>query len=612
MKIILPNQEIIGKYVEKNKIISEGQKGQVKDVDPNIKIGDFIKVRVTKIDPMRGFESNFISKFEKKSFEKNKSNNDRYDNKNNINKKGLNAKKKYLDVNSKILDKKLNEIRENEIGQFFRIKVKVIEVKQTKGPTIFTVYDGTRISVAKGFEKAGERAYPDINVGDRINAEVKVSTFDNSIELLIEKYNFLSKKEDDELINNIELESEKKAKVNDWNFLIKSDVLNKMKVEFEGFSKIINLAIIQNRPIHIKHHADCDGLSAAIALERAVLSKMLEVYAGEMIIRHNYKRSISKTPFYDYYDASRDTAMFLEDSYRFGTKAPLIICLDFGSSVESLLSYRKLKSSGAEIIILDHHQIGSKEKEIILEYAQMLVNPTLYGVDYDFSAGMLATEVAHFIHNDIDVDYLAALSGIGDRIISKELDEYIKVAEELGYSKDYLVKLAEVIDFEIYNLKFMQAREYYDSLLTKTDEQVKMVNYVYEQISQRKEVIKKTIAKTKEIVEKENKTLIKLNLEKDFKRDFPTSGRIVGLCSDTYKEKYDKLLCIGYDYDLIIIRAKENTGFDVHELLDILYEKYEYAQVDGGGHKLVGSIKFIPSALESILKEIENYYFNKI
>ncbi|MDD3264014.1 MAG: hypothetical protein PHT94_03915, partial [Candidatus Nanoarchaeia archaeon] len=380
MKIILPNQEIIVKYIEENKVSFEGQKGIVKNLPNDIKNNSFLKVKVTKIDPMRGFEAIFlsISNINNNNNNNNDSKTNQNDNtnrNNNLNKSNFNRTNSKEQKNN-LIEKRLNEITEGNVGESFTIKVKILEIKQTKGPTIFVVYDGSRISIAKGFEKAGERAFPQINVGDKIKAEVRVSMFDNSVELSIKGYEFLSIKEDEDLIKNIELETEKKIKVNDWNFLIESETLKKMKPDFEKFAKTINYAIVDNKPIYLKHHADCDGLSAAMAIERAILKKMYEVYGDEMTIKHNYKRSLSKSPFYDYFDASRDTAMFLEDAAYFGTKAPLIIVVDFGSSTESLLSYKKLKSNGAQIIVLDHHQVTSQEKEILLEYVDIIVNST--------------------------------------------------------------------------------------------------------------------------------------------------------------------------------------------------------------------------------------------
>lgn len=604
MDILLPNDEKYVKYIGNNSVLYKNQKGTVKDVPSEIKENDLIWVKITKVSPSSGFESTFLRKFtrDRKKRSRDFSKSDR--------KSSENKEDKDKNVHENSDFKLLNEITEDLVGKTVFVRGKVIEIKQTKGPTLFILYDGSRTSVAKGFVKPGERSFPEINIGDRISAKVQISVFDGGVELLIKKFNFLSKAEDEALIKKIELETERKTKVNDWDFLIDSEILKKLKPEFEFFAKTINKAIVENRQILLKHHADCDGFSSAIAIERAIISKLIDHHGADSALWKFYKRAPSKSPYYDYYDASRDTAFFMEDVNKFGAKEPLIIILDFGSSTESLMSYQKLKNYGAHIIILDHHPIDEKEKQILSDYVDVIVNPHLVGSEYEFSAGMLSVEASHFLSNEVDVDYIAALAGIGDRVEGKEMDAYLEIAEKKGYSKEYLIKMARAIDFEAYNLKFTEARDYYDDLFTLSDRQKNMVETICNELDRREKLLLKTIDHVKNIKTKDNKSLVLLDLQNNFLRDYPTAGRIVGLAHDNLKESTEELVTIGYDYDLVIVRVKDNSNFDVRELIESLLEKFPWAQVNGGGHKHAGSIKFIPSVLEKVLLEIENMFFN--
>ena len=58
----------------------------------------------------------------------------------------------------------------------------VDRIAQTGGPTIFSVTDGTATLALKGFLKPGARAYPDIEEGDAISAEVRVDKFNGELE----------------------------------------------------------------------------------------------------------------------------------------------------------------------------------------------------------------------------------------------------------------------------------------------------------------------------------------------------------------------------------------------------------------------------------------------
>ena len=51
------------------------------------------------------------------------------------------------------------------------------KIVQTKGPTIFVVTDSTGSLSLKGFEKPGDRSYPDINEGDSIKATIEIGEY---------------------------------------------------------------------------------------------------------------------------------------------------------------------------------------------------------------------------------------------------------------------------------------------------------------------------------------------------------------------------------------------------------------------------------------------------
>ncbi len=53
-------------------------------------------------------------------------------------------------------------------GRLIRIEGEVIQVKQTSGPTIFTISDEGGFIPCAAFESAGKRSYPHIDVGGMI------------------------------------------------------------------------------------------------------------------------------------------------------------------------------------------------------------------------------------------------------------------------------------------------------------------------------------------------------------------------------------------------------------------------------------------------------------
>ncbi|MBU3923589.1 MAG: hypothetical protein KJ592_01615, partial [Nanoarchaeota archaeon] len=56
------------------------------------------------------------------------------------------------------------------------------KVIQTGGPTIFGLADGTGNLSLKGFVAPGERAHPNIDAGDYVEAEVNIDEFNGELE----------------------------------------------------------------------------------------------------------------------------------------------------------------------------------------------------------------------------------------------------------------------------------------------------------------------------------------------------------------------------------------------------------------------------------------------
>ena len=57
---------------------------------------------------------------------------------------------------------------ENYRGTTVQLEAQVAQIRQTGGPTIFQLLDGHGIVPAAGFEAAGVRAYPEVEIGDLV------------------------------------------------------------------------------------------------------------------------------------------------------------------------------------------------------------------------------------------------------------------------------------------------------------------------------------------------------------------------------------------------------------------------------------------------------------
>ncbi len=503
----------------------------------------------------------------------------------------------------------ISNITPNDMNKSFVLQGKIESVKQTGGPTLFTLFDGSATMSIKGFVGAGQRAYPEILEGHIVTAKVQIIEHEGVLEGEIITIKELPKEQQgsfDERLKKILFERSRPEKI---GFLVDSPILAKLKPKIEEAVVLIKTAVADNQPIVLKHHADTDGYSAAMALQRAILPMILQQHSDEKSMWMYFVRTPSKTPFYDYYDATKDIGMALSDNAKFNQKMPLIIIVDTGSGEEDALPMKKAKLFGCNVIVIDHHVPGKNDP--ISKVADVHVNPHLVGDEYSYSAGMLCTEVARLIKKDADnIEYIPGLSGLSDRIESQELGQYLEIAQKHGYDREFLKKLGTVIDFEAWNFKFSESRELVDILFgSDKEKQTQLVELLYPEIQQmfsRQLEISKANAKIEKIGSV-NLVLFDIGQHSNF-NTYPPAGKTIGQLHDWVQTQRpgEAVLSIGFGPDFATIRATDNTNFSITKFVDTVQTKYPSSGIEGGGHEHAGSIRAIPSVMPAILEEFKN------
>ncbi|MFH1072251.1 MAG: DHH family phosphoesterase [Nanoarchaeota archaeon] len=387
-------------------------------------------------------------------------------------------------------------------------------------------------------------------------------------------------------------------------FTLKHDALEKLKPKFVQAATMIRSALSNKVPILIRHHADCDGYAAALCLERAIYP-LLEKEHREHTYRF-YQRSPSKTPFYDYVDATKDIESFIRACKRFAHRTPLIIVVDMGSGEENILSLNKLQIFEPRIIVIDHHYAGEivDGKAPVCRIANVHLNPFLVNSDSRFCAGILCYELARMVNKKTElIDFIPALAGIGDKVELYEQaiqDHYFQLAKNAGYEEDYLRKLAKVIDFEASAVKFLDIDNIMNDLFGEDKEnQEKLVTLISHEIEERVNSQKEAIRKYAAVTEKEKFRLIILDIAKiTVRSEYPGLGKTVGISHELFSGK--QRITIGRMEDGLIFRCDGVVGFDVNKIIKEAGEKFPYALVSGGGHACAGSLNFIPAAAEEV------------
>jgi len=523
--------------------------------------------------------------------------------------------------NPKLDKPKFEETREVQISEInselskksLYVKGVVERIIQTGGPTIFMTSDGTATLGLKGFDGPGERAFPEINEGDTIKATITVEEFKGELEGDIKKMTKLDDAEHEAYLKEILKIQKDRASIEPIPFLVKSKILDKLKDDFVKAAIEIRLAIIQNRPIIVRHHNDTDGYSAGYALERAILPLIIKEQGSEKAGWEFFLRAPCAAPFYEIDDSIRDAAQSLRNVAKFSNKMPLVIIADNGSSPEDLLAIKHGKVHGMEFIVVDHH---FSDEDVISKEVLVNINPFLVEEDgASFSAGMLCTELARLINNVDNLEQIPAMAGLADRIDLANPDtvnDYIKIAEKQGYSKELLHDISKVIDFVSAKVRFMEVREYMGAVFGEPREKQKaLVNLLAPHIK-KLEAKGLAISKANVEIEEVGKTNLQIiDIDKTFPGFgfYPKPGMCVGMIHDDLQKtkKITSLVSVGLMNTAITIRATDEANFSVHELITFLNKKLPNAFVEGGGHKNAGSINFIPSKKDEIFELLKEF-----
>ena len=522
----------------------------------------------------------------------------------------------------------IRQLEENK-GRIVRIDGEVQQIQQTSGPTIFMISDETGVSEVAAFDKAGERSYPEIELADAVQVIGEVNEHGGKTQIEASSMVKLDEENTRKLHKLIDDALNKRAEPEDVDFLVKSDVLNRLKPKMREAAQKIRRAILDGRTILLRHHNDADGICSGVAMEKAIVPLIEEINPSNDAQYYYFKRSPSKAPFYELEDVVKDLSFALEDQERHGQKLPLIVLLDNGSTEEDIVALMQAKIYDIEVVVIDHHSPGElltkdeRDGEIygatvaVDEYVDTHVNPYLVGGDSQLTAGALATEVAHIINPDVKdlIMHLPAVAALGDRAECGEVYQYLELASQKGFSKEHLAKIAECVDFEAYFLRFMNGRGIMDTILAvdNLEKHEKMIDALYKEYQKRVDTQLKAALPNIKRVQLENGIYFNvIDVEKyAHKFTFPAPGKTCGFVHDRIIKELgeDKpIVTLGHGPDFGVFRAtdavNEQYGFNVNEIVAVIAEKVPQAGVDGGGHECAGSIKYIEGLGKEVLTEV--------
>ncbi|MFA5268817.1 MAG: OB-fold nucleic acid binding domain-containing protein [Methanoregula sp.] len=506
-----------------------------------------------------------------------------------------------------------------KVGKTVAIEGEIAQIKQTSGPTIFTIVDETGTQNAAAFIVAGVRAYPEAELGDIVKIIGEVMMRNNQLQIEADMLSILSEEDAAAVRLRIEKALDLRSEPEDIPLLIKSDVLEKLKPEMRKVAKIIRKAVFTSQPIILRHHADADGICSAVAIEQAVVSLIRESGGDFDADYFLFKRAPSKAPFYEIEDITRDLDFSTKDHIRFGQKMPLVLLTDNGSTEEDEPAYKIASVYDIPFVVIDHHHPDAT----IDKYLQAHVNPYHVGGDFGVTAGMLGTEVARLINPKVEllIRHLPAVAGVGDRSEAPERALFLALVRD-QYPEEACKDMALALDYEQFWLRFNDGREIVKDILNitgNTERHKKLIRLLVDGANTMiEDQMSASMPHVVPRVLKNDARLFLLDVEiHAHKFTFPPPGKTSGEVHDRLcKQNVGKpVVTIGFGPDFAVLRSK-GVLMNIPRMVRELHNEIPGGGISGGGHLVVGSIKFVEGmrdvVLEALIQKIADADIQKL
>jgi RecJ-like exonuclease len=495
------------------------------------------------------------------------------------------------------------------VGKTVAIEGEVAQIKQTSGPTIFTVIDESGTQNVAAFVEAGVRAFPEVEINNLVKVVGEVMKRNNQLQIEADAITTLEGDDATTVRVRIEKALDVRSEPEKIPLLVKSEVMERLHPEMKKIAKIVRRAVFTAQPLILRHHADADGICSAVAIEQAVVSLIRESSADFDAEYYLFKRAPSKAPFYEIEDITRDLDFSLKDHIRFGQKMPLVILTDNGSTEEDEPSYRIASVYDIPFVVIDHHHPDATIDKYLLAH----VNPYHGGGDFGITAGMLGTEIARLINPKVEplIRHLPAVAAVGDRSEAPERALYLALVRD-QYSEESCKNIALALDYEQFWLRFNDGREIVKDILNlsgNTERHKKLVTLLVEGANtmiedQMSACLPHTVAR--DLPNGAELFLIDVEIHAH-KFTFPPPGKTSGEVHDRLCKARERspIVTIGFGPDFAVLRSR-GVLMNIPKMVRELHAEIPGGGISGGGHLVVGSIKFVEGMRDTVLEALIN------
>jgi len=344
------------------------------------------------------------------------------------------------------------------VGDEVQIDGEVVGVRQTGGPTIFEVRDESGVVDVAAFVEPGARAYPSVEVGDVVRIDGEVESHRGDVQVESAALVLLEDDEADAVRRRLAEALTDEARPDGLQPLAGDETVAQLADGLLDAAEAIRRAVLESRPIVVRHTATADGYVAGAAVERAVLPLIRDEHAKSDAEYHYFTRRPLDDPVYGMDAATNDATRMLQDRDRHDEKLPLFLLVGTGSTVESADGIDLLSVYGVDAVVVDAEVADPETREAV----DTLVSPEIESIEGDLSTGALVASLASAVNDEVrdDLRHLPAVSYWDDAP-----DRYVDLARDAGYDVERVAELREAVALEAYYQSYQDKRELVADLL---------------------------------------------------------------------------------------------------------------------------------------------------
>jgi RecJ-like exonuclease len=475
------------------------------------------------------------------------------------------------------------ETLEDRVGDVVRLEGRIAGVRQTSGPTVFELRDESAMVDCAAFVEAGVRAYPEVEMGDHVRLDGEVRERRGELQVETEALVVLTDDDAAAVSGRMADAMDERARPPEVEPLADDDAVSAVLEDTRDAATAIRRAIIQSRPVVVRHDATVDGYLAGAAIERAVLPLVREEHASSDAVYHYFDRRPLET-VYDMDDATKDVSSMLSNRDRHDEKLPLMVFAGVGATRDSLDGFGMLDVYGAERVVVD----AGAADEGVAEAVDAIVTPEDGATT---SATTLASAVALHVNDGVreDLRHLPAAS-----FWEETPDQYVDLAADAGYRTEEVERLQEAVALEAYYQSYEDKRELVEDLLF--DDSEALVESVSEQFREKLATEVETAEANLEERAEGGVAFAVLDTDAFTHRfDFPSTDVLL---DEVHRRNRDgAFVTLGVATDELHLRS--TFDLDVRAVADRVREEVEDAGVDARGGR--DRIEFVAGERDAVV-----------